>query len=69
MFGEIAEALMDIAFSIFGFDIDIGNLGLTAKGLCDWTKISSSEFGTIAETFEWCVCIRWITVTYRICND
>lgn len=38
MFGEIAEALMDIAFSIFGFDIDIGNLGLTAKGLCDWTK-------------------------------
>ena len=44
MFGEIAEALMDIAFSIFGFDIDIGNLGLTAKGLCDWTKISSSEF-------------------------
>ncbi len=31
MFGEIAEALMDIAFSIFGFDIDIGNLGLTAK--------------------------------------
>lgn len=52
MFGEIAEALMDIAFSIFGFDIDIGNLGLTAKGLCDWTKISSSEFGTIAETLN-----------------
>ncbi|MFR5329315.1 MAG: hypothetical protein ACLTFV_24400 [[Clostridium] innocuum] len=50
--GEIAESLMDIAFSLFGFDIDIGNLGLTAKGLCDWTKISSSEFGTIAETLN-----------------
>ena len=40
------------AMQMGGFDIDIGNLGLTAKGLCDWTKISSSEFGTIAETLN-----------------
>lgn len=47
-FGSIAEALLDIAFTLFGFHIDIGNLGRTAKELCDWNIIKASELGTLA---------------------
>ena len=47
--GEIAQSLLDIAFSLFGFNIDLGNMGLTAKEFCDWNTITASEFGTLAE--------------------
>ena len=47
--GEIAQSLLDIAFSLFGFNIDLGNRGLTAKEFCDWNTITASEFGTLAE--------------------
>ena len=51
-FGEIAETLLDIAFTLFGFHIDIGNLGKTAKELCDWNQINASSLGTLAETLN-----------------
>lgn len=50
--GEIAETLLDIAFTLFGFHIDIGNLGKTAKELCDWNQINASSLGTLAETLN-----------------
>ena len=40
--GEIAQSLLDIAFSLFGFNIDLGNMGLTAKEFCDWNTITAS---------------------------
>lgn len=50
--GNIAQALLDIAFSLFGFHIDLGNLGLTAKELCDWNQISGSVLGTLAKNLN-----------------
>lgn len=50
--GEIAQMLLDIQFSIFGFNIDLGNLGLTAEQLCDWSKITSGDFGALANTLN-----------------
>lgn len=51
-FGSIAQALLDIAFTLFGFHVDLGNLGLTAKEMCDWETISNSTLGTIAENLN-----------------
>lgn len=52
MLGDIAEALLDIAFNLFGFRIDISNLGKTTKDLCDWTKILESDLGTVMKTLN-----------------
>ncbi len=51
-FGDITQALMNIAFALFGFNIDISNLGKTAQELCDWDMISTSELGTLASTIN-----------------
>lgn len=47
--GSIVQVLLDISFTIFGFHIDIGNLGKTAKELCDWSLIEESNLGSLAE--------------------
>lgn len=50
--GSIAETLLDIVFMIFGFTIDIGNLGLTAMQLTNWDMIKLSEFNTIGQAIN-----------------
>ena len=52
MLGDIAKQLLNIAFTILGFKIDISNMAETTRQLTDWSTISNSTLGTLASTLN-----------------